>query len=227
MAVCRNKWLIAFTVMLPTLIEIIDTSSSTWRSTTSAAPSPRASTRPPGSSRLPRRERHRHPDGGLARRLFGRKNYQIASIVLFTFSSFMCGSAWSLTSLVFFRVLQGIGGGGLVPISQSILLETFPPKKHGLAMAIFGVGAMFGPIVGPLMGGWITDTLSWRWIFYINIPIGILAVVMNALVIQDPPYMTAPEDEDRLPGRSSSPSAWARCSSSWTRASRRTGSTRT
>jgi DHA2 family multidrug resistance protein len=126
---------------------------------------------------------------GWLAKLIGRKNYQIASIALFTFSSFMCGSAWSLESLVFFRVLQGIGGGGLVPISQSILLESFPREKHGQAMAIFGLGAMLGPIVGPLLGGWITDTLSWRWIFYINIPIGILSIIMNILVINDPPYM--------------------------------------
>jgi DHA2 family multidrug resistance protein len=119
----------------------------------------------------------------------GRKNYQIASIALFTFASFMCGSAWSLNSLVFFRVIQGLAGGGLVPISQSILLESFPREKHGLAMAIFGMGAMLGPIVGPLLGGWITDTMSWRWIFYINIPIGIFAIIMNVIVIQDPPYM--------------------------------------
>jgi DHA2 family multidrug resistance protein len=126
---------------------------------------------------------------GWLAKLIGRKNYQIVSIALFTFSSFMCGSAWSLHSLVFFRVLQGIGGGGLVPISQSILLESFPRERHGQAMAIFGVGAMLGPIVGPLLGGWITDTMSWRWIFYINIPIGIIAIIMNVIVIKDPPYM--------------------------------------
>jgi DHA2 family multidrug resistance protein len=185
-----SRGLIAFTVMLPTLIEIIDTSivnvsldhirgslsagydEATWTITaylvSNAIVIPMAS--------------------WLAR-LIGRKNYQIASIALFTFSSFMCGSAWSLNSLVFFRILQGIGGGGLVPISQSILLESFPREKHGQAMAIFGFGAMLGPIVGPLLGGWITDTLSWRWIFYINIPIGILSIVMNVLVIEDPPYM--------------------------------------
>jgi DHA2 family multidrug resistance protein len=186
----KNLGLIAFTVMLPTLIEIIDTSivnvsldhirgslsagydEATWTITaylvSNAIVIPMAS--------------------WLAR-LIGRKNYQIASIALFTFSSFMCGSAWSLNSLVFFRILQGMGGGGLVPISQSILLESFPREKHGQAMAIFGLGAMLGPIVGPLLGGWITDTMSWRWIFYINIPIGIIAIIMNMIVIQDPPYM--------------------------------------
>jgi len=91
--------------------------------------------------------------------------------------------------LVFFRVLQGIGGGALQPMSMAILLETFPPKEHGMAMAIFGIGAMFGPIAGPLMGGYITDTLSWRWIFYVNFPIGLLAVFMVSMFIRDPPYL--------------------------------------
>jgi DHA2 family multidrug resistance protein len=129
------------------------------------------------------------PMSGWLSRLFGRKNYQIGSIVLFTVSSFLCGSAWSLQSLIFFRVLQGMAGGGLVPVSQSILLEAFPPKQHGVAMAIFGIGAMVGPILGPIMGGWITDNWSWRWIFYINIPIGAFAIVMNLIVIEDPPWM--------------------------------------
>src|SRR5512145_950029 len=185
-----SRGLIALTVMLPTLIEIIDTSivnvsldhirgslsagtdEATWTITAYLVSNAIVI-----------------PMAGWLARLIGRKNYQIASIALFTFSSFMCGSAWSLQSLVFFRILQGLGGGGLVPISQSILLETFPREKHGQAMAIFGLGAMLGPIVGPLLGGWITDSFSWRWIFYINIPIGIIAIIMNILVIEDPPYM--------------------------------------
>ncbi|OGW50787.1 MAG: EmrB/QacA family drug resistance transporter [Nitrospirae bacterium GWC2_57_9] len=185
-----SRALIAFTVMLPTLIEIIDTSivnvslnhirgslsagldESTWTITAYLVSNAIVI-----------------PMAGWLARLIGRKNYQIASIALFTFSSFMCGSAWSLESLVFFRVLQGLGGGGLVPISQSILLESFPREKHGTAMAIFGLGAMLGPIAGPLLGGWITDNWSWRWIFYINIPIGILSIIMNIIVIEAPPYM--------------------------------------
>ncbi len=186
----KSLGLIAFTVMLPTLIEIIDTSivnvsldhirgslsagydEATWTITAYLVSNAIVI-----------------PMAGWLAKLIGRKNYQIASIALFTFSSFMCGSAWSLNSLIFFRILQGIGGGGLVPISQSILLESFPREKHGQAMAIFGLGAMLGPIVGPLLGGWITDTLSWRWIFYINIPIGIIEIIMNVIVIKDPPYM--------------------------------------
>ena len=185
-----SRGIIALTVMLPTLIEIIDTSvvnvslnhirgalsagidESTWTITAYLVSNAIII-----------------PMAGWFSRLIGRKNYLIASITLFTFSSFMCGSAWSLQSLVFFRIIQGIGGGGLVPLSQSILLESFPREKHGTAMAIFGMGAMLGPIAGPLLGGWITDNWSWRWIFYINIPIGILSIIMNMIVIQDPPYM--------------------------------------
>jgi DHA2 family multidrug resistance protein len=129
------------------------------------------------------------PMTGWLSRLFGRKRYLIISITLFTVSSLLCGAAWSLQSLVFFRILQGIGGGALQPISQSILLETFPPRQHGIAMAVFGVGIMFGPIIGPLLGGWITDNWSWHWIFYINIPIGIISILMAMMFIQDPPYM--------------------------------------
>jgi DHA2 family multidrug resistance protein len=185
-----SKWLVALTVMLPTLIEIVDTSvvnvsldhirgslsagidESTWTVTSYLVSNAIII-----------------PMTGWLSRLFGRKRYLIFSIILFTVSSFLCGSAWSLKSLVFFRVLQGIGGGALQPISQSILLETFPPKQHGIAMAVFGVGIMFGPIIGPLVGGWITDNWSWHWIFYINIPIGIISVFMTLVFISDPPYL--------------------------------------
>jgi len=185
-----NKWLVALTVMLPTLIEIIDTSvvnvsldhirgslsaaidESTWTITSYLVSNAIII-----------------PMTGWLSRYFGRKRYLIFSISLFTLSSLLCGLAWNLQSLVFFRVLQGIGGGALQPISQSVLLETFPPIQHGMAMAIFGVGIMFGPIVGPLLGGWITDNWSWHWIFFINIPIGIISILLVIFVIVDPPYM--------------------------------------
>jgi DHA2 family multidrug resistance protein len=185
-----NKWLVALTVMLPTLIEIVDTSvvnvaldhirgslsagidESTWTITSYLVSNAIII-----------------PMTGWLSRMFGRKRYLIFSITLFTVSSFFCGSAWNLKSLVFFRILQGIGGGALQPISQSILLETFPPRQHGMAMAIFGIGIMFGPIIGPLLGGWITDNWSWHWIFYINVPIGIISIGMVMFFIIDPPYM--------------------------------------
>lgn len=185
-----NKWLVAITVMLPTLIEIIDTSvvnvslghirgslsagidESTWTITSYLVSNAIII-----------------PMTGWLSRLFGRKRYLIFSISLFTLSSFLCGAAWSLRSLIIFRILQGIGGGALQPISQSILLETFPRHQHGMAMAIFGIGIMFGPIIGPLLGGWITDNWSWHWIFFINIPIGIISILMTLFFIIDPPYM--------------------------------------
>ncbi|TAN40097.1 MAG: DHA2 family efflux MFS transporter permease subunit [Nitrospirae bacterium] len=185
-----SKWIVALTVMLPTLIEIVDTSvvnvsldsirgslsagidESTWTITSYLVSNAIII-----------------PMTGWLSRVFGRKRYLIFSIMLFTFSSFLCGISWNLQSLVFFRILQGMGGGALQPISQSILLETFPRKQHGMAMAIFGVGIMFGPIIGPLLGGWITDNWSWHWIFFINIPIGVLSVLMAMLFIVDPPYM--------------------------------------
>ncbi|MCE5312215.1 MAG: DHA2 family efflux MFS transporter permease subunit [Nitrospiraceae bacterium] len=185
-----NKWLIALTVMLPTLIEIIDTSvvnvalehirgslsagvdESTWTITSYLISNAIII-----------------PLTGWLSRIFGRKRYLLFSIMLFTASSFMCGAAWDLQSLIFFRVLQGIGGGAMQPISQSILLETFPQRQHGIAMAVFGVGIMFGPIIGPLMGGWLTDNWSWHWIFFINVPIGIISMFMVLFFITDPPYL--------------------------------------
>ena len=185
-----NKWIVTLTVMLPTLIEIIDTSvvnvsldhirgslsagidESTWTITSYLVSNAIII-----------------PMTGWLSKFFGRKLYLIISITVFTVSSFLCGSAWNLQSLVFFRVLQGIGGGALQPLSQSILLETFPPYQHGIAMAAFGVGIMFGPIIGPLLGGWITDNWSWHWIFFINVPIGIISILLTLLFITDPPYM--------------------------------------
>ena len=185
-----GKWLIALTVMLPTLIEIIDTSvvnvsldhirgslsagidEATWTITSYLVSNAIII-----------------PMTGWFTRMFGRKNYLVFSIILFTASSFLCGIAWSLPTLVLFRVMQGIGGGALQPLSQSILLETFPRKQHGMAMAIFGVGIMFGPIIGPLLGGWITDNWNWHWIFFINVPIGIVSVMMVLLFIKDPSYV--------------------------------------
>ncbi len=185
-----NKWLVALTVMLPTLIEIIDISvvnvsldhirgslsagidESTWSITSYLVSNAIII-----------------PMTGWLSRYFGRKRYLIFSISLFTLSSLLCGSAWSLQSLVVFRVLQGIGGGALQPLSQAILLETFPRRQHGMAMAIFGIGIMFGPIIGPLLGGWITDNWSWHWIFFINVPIGIISILLVILFIIDPPYM--------------------------------------
>ena len=101
----------------------------------------------------------------------------------------LCGTAWSLTSIVIFRIMQGIGAGALIPVSQSVLRETFPPKEQGMAMGIFGVGVMLGPAIGPTLGGWLTDNYSWPWIFYINVPVGIINVLLVMKFIEDPPFL--------------------------------------
>lgn len=185
-----KKFWIVLTVMLPTFIEILDTTinnvalrhiqgdmsagtdESTWVITSYLVANAVVI-----------------PMAGWLSRLFGRKNYLIFSISLFTIASLLCGFAWDLNSLIFFRIFQGIGGGGLQPLSQSILLETFPKHQYGKAMAIYGMGIILAPIFGPMLGGWISDNFSWRWIYYINIPIGVISVLMTYLVIEDPPYL--------------------------------------
>jgi DHA2 family multidrug resistance protein len=118
--------------------------------------------------------------------IFGRRNYFAGSIVLFTVASFFCGHATSIWELVFFRFLQGAGGGALMSTSQSILVETFPPEELGFATGLFGLGVVVGPTIGPTLGGWITDNYSWPWVFYVNIPIGTVATVLTLSFIHDP-----------------------------------------
>ena len=120
---------------------------------------------------------------------FGRKRFLLTCLVLFTVSSMLCGAATSLGELIVFRIIQGIGGGALQPISQAILLETFPVQERGMAMALWGIGVIIAPIVGPVMGGWVTDNLTWRWAFYINLPIGIFSVLLTWMFIFDPAYL--------------------------------------
>ena len=185
-----GKFLITLSVMIPTLIEILDTTvvnvslthiqgsllagqeEVTWVLTSYLVSNAVII-----------------PMSGWLAALLGRKRYLIGSVVLFTASSLLCGLAVSLPQLVFFRVLQGIGGGGLQPISMAILMEAYPPEERGMAMAIFGMGIVLGPILGPVLGGFLTDTYSWRWIFYINLPIGLLAIYMCHSFIFDPPEM--------------------------------------
>jgi MFS transporter, DHA2 family, multidrug resistance protein len=120
---------------------------------------------------------------------FGRKRYYMASVVLFTVSSFLCGMATSLGMLVLFRVMQGAAGGGLQPVSQSILKDTFPPKQFGTAFAAYGMVVVLAPSMGPVIGGWITDTYSLRWIFYMNVPMGILSLLLVSRLVEDPAYL--------------------------------------
>jgi DHA2 family multidrug resistance protein len=119
----------------------------------------------------------------------GRKRLLTISIVSFTLASMLCGMSFNMPMLIVARVLQGAGGGGMMPLTQAILLESFPHEQQGKAMAAFGVGVVVAPIIGPTLGGWITDSYSWHWIFYINLPVGLLALFMTNLYIEDPPYL--------------------------------------
>ncbi len=129
------------------------------------------------------------PISGFMVGVFGRKRFFMTCIAFFTVSSFLCGVAPSLGLLLLFRIFQGAFGGGLQPMAQAILADTFPPEKRGLAFALYGVAAVCGPVLGPTLGGWITDNYSWRWIFYINVPVGMLTLLLVQLLVEDPPYL--------------------------------------
>jgi DHA2 family multidrug resistance protein len=138
------------------------------------------------------------PAAGWIANVFGRKRFMIASLVVFTLASLLCGAATSLGMLIAARVLQGLGGGGMQPVAQAVLLESFPRQKRGMAMAVYGLGVVVAPIIGPTLGGWLTDTYTWRWVFYINLPVGVLAVMMSRAFLEDPPYIRggAPREID-------------------------------
>lgn len=185
-----NKWLVTLAVMLPTVMEVIDTSvanvalphmQGTLNAGTDEITWVLTSYLVSNAVVLPM-------TGWLAR-MFGRKRFLLSCIVLFTVTSFLCGAAPTLETLILFRVLQGAAGGALIPMSQAIVMEAFPFQERGMAMAVFGVGAMFGPVIGPALGGWVTDNINWRWIFYINVPFGILAVILVSYFVFDPDYL--------------------------------------
>lgn len=121
-------------------------------------------------------------------KLLGRKNFFIISILMFTIASMLCGMATNIEFMILARILQGFGGGGILPISQAIILESFPKEKRGIAMSVFGMGVILAPIIGPVLGGWITDNWTWPWIFYINVPFGCIAAILSQRLIEDPPY---------------------------------------
>ncbi len=123
----------------------------------------------------------------------GRKQFYALALALFTVSSLACGLSWNIGSLIIFRIIQGFGGGVLIPIAQAILLESYPPQEHGKAMAIFGMGVILGPAIGPALGGWLTDNISWRWIFDINVFIGVAAIAMTLIFIKNPTYIQKPQ----------------------------------
>jgi DHA2 family multidrug resistance protein len=129
------------------------------------------------------------PISGWLAALFGRKRFFLLCLLLFTISSMLCGAAPTLGALILFRVVQGIGGGGLQPMAQAILADIFPPQQRGLAFALYGITAIMAPTIGPTLGGWITDSYSWRWIFYINLPVGIVAMFLAYRLVEDPPFL--------------------------------------
>src|ERR1041384_1000159 len=192
-----NPWLIAASVMLATFMEVLDTSvanvalphiAGNLSATPEEATWVLTSYLVSNAIIL--------PAANWLGRFFGRKRFLIVCVIIFTASSALCGAATSLGMLIVARIAQGAGGGALQPIAQAVLMESFPREKRGSAMAVFGLGVVVAPIIGPTFGGWITDNYSWRWIFYINIPIGVLAVIMSNMFVEDPPYI-----REQRPGR--------------------------
>src|SRR5580704_11524776 len=129
------------------------------------------------------------PMTGWLASFFGRKRMLMGAVFGFTAASFLCGLAPSLSMLIFFRIIQGATGGALQPLSQAVMLEAFPPQDRGKAMAFWGLGIVVAPMLGPVIGGWLTDNYSWRWVFYINLPVGLASVLMTRWFIFDPPYI--------------------------------------
>jgi DHA2 family multidrug resistance protein len=185
-----NPWVIAATVAMAAFMEVLDTSianvalpyiagglgasrdESTWVLTTYLVANAVVL-----------------PMGGWASSVIGRKRFFMMCLLIFTAASFLCGLAPSLGLLLFFRVIQGAGGGGLQPMAQAIMADSFEPSKRGLAFSLYGLVAVLAPSIGPTIGGWLTDNYSWHWIFYINIPIGIAALFMVQMLVEDPPYL--------------------------------------
>src|ERR1700734_703594 len=197
-----NPWLIAITVTLATFMELLDTAianvslphiagglatsydESTWVLTSYLVANAVVL-----------------PLSAWLSRVFGRKNYYMACVALFSISSLLCGLAPSLGLLIFFRILQGIGGGGLAPVEQAILVDTFPPAKRAAAFALYSMAIVTAPAVGPPLGGWVTDNYNWRWVFLINIPIGILSLFLTSRFVHDPPSYAKERESVRVAGK--------------------------
>jgi DHA2 family multidrug resistance protein len=185
-----RKWIIALSVMLGTVLEVLDSSivnvslphmQGSFSASVDEIAWVVTSYLVAAGIMIPM-------TGWIAER-YGRKRYFVVSITTFVIASAMCGVAQSLDQIVLFRLLQGAAGAAMMPLSQAILMETFPPREQAMAMAVWGVGMMVAPIMGPTVGGWITDAATWRWNFYINVPIGTAAAFMVARFVDDPPYM--------------------------------------
>jgi DHA2 family multidrug resistance protein len=185
-----NPWLIALTVTMATFMEVLDTSIANvslphiaGNLSASQEESAWVLTSYLVSNAIVL------PISAWLSTIIGRKRFYMTCVALFTTSSFLCGLAPSLGMLIFFRVLQGVGGGGLQPSEQAILADTFPAAKRGMAFAVYGMAVVLAPAIGPTLGGWITDNFTWRWIFYINVPIGLLSLFLTNRVVEDPPFL--------------------------------------
>lgn len=190
MDVAINPWLVAIAVMASTFMEVLDTTVvnvSLPHIAGSLSATPEEATWALTSYLVA--NAIILPMTGWLANFFGRKRLLMASVTGFTIASFFCGFAPNLAWLIVFRIIQGAAGGGLQPLSQAILLEVFPPSERGKAMAFWGLGIVVAPMLGPVLGGWLTGSYSWRWIFYINIPIGVIALVMISMFVFDPSYI--------------------------------------
>src|ERR1700730_15887516 len=197
-----NRWAIALTVTMATFMELLDTSisnvslphiagglgtsydESTWILTSYLVANAVIL-----------------PMSAWLSQAFGRKRYYMMSVALFTATSLLCGIAPSLGTLICFRVLQGIGGGGLAPVEQAILVDTFPKQKLGGAFALYSMAIVTAPAIGPPLGGWITDSFSWRWVFFINVPIGLISLLLSSRLVRDSAQFTEERKQARHGGR--------------------------
>ena len=193
-----SPWVVAVAVVIPTFMEVLDTTIANvaLRYIAGGLSSPAADSEWVITSYLAANAIILPISGWLALQL-GRRNYFLLSIATFTLASTLCGIAPTLTVLIAARVLQGLAGGGLQPSSQAVLLDAFPQEKQGAAMTVFGMAALLAPVVGPTLGGYTTDNYGWRWIFYLNVPIGSLAVFLCRAVVTDPEYLQAQRVRNR------------------------------
>src|SRR5271170_8019831 len=186
-----NPWFVAIAVIIPTFMEVLDTTIANvaLRYIAGGLSAAQVDSEWVITSYLAANAIVLPLSGWLSAHL-GRRNYFMLSIAVFTLASALCGMATSLGQIILFRVIQGLAGGGLQPSSQGVLLDAFPREKQGTAMTLFGLATLLAPIVGPTLGGWITDQYSWRWVFLINVPVGLFAFAACYLKLRDPDYLT-------------------------------------
>ena len=205
----HNPWAVAFTVTMATFMEVLDSSianvalphiagglsagidESTWILTSYLV-----------SNAIVL------PISGWLATVLGRKRFYMSCVAIFALSSMLCGFAPTLGTLIMFRVIQGAGGGGLGPSEQAILADTFPTERLGMAFALYGMAVVLAPAIGPTLGGWITDNYNWRWIFFINVPIGMLSLFLSYRMVEDPPHLVEQTRRERASASISTMSGW-------------------